>query len=114
VLNSIYAQSEHSSGGGFMTEELRDLAKRMKVQINTMKRIKKITKQQQQQDPQSQSMLDEPGLQRKQTNNTTVSGEDEGSGPLDLNEVYEMFQSIFEGHEERAPEFIAKLKSVRV
>ncbi len=58
-------------------------------------------------------MLDynEPGLQRKQTNNTTVSGEDEGNGPLDLNEVYEMFQSIFEGHEERAPEFISKLKS---
>jgi len=113
VLSSIYTQSEHSSGGGFMPEELRDLAKRIKHNVNPMKKIKRS---QPKQDPSSQSMLEGyviPELQRTHTNNTNGSSEKdhEGPGSLDLNEVYEMFLSIFEGYEECAPDFVHKLKS---
>jgi len=111
VLSSIYSQSEHSSGGGFMSDEIRDITKRIKNHINSIKKIKRGK-----QDPHSHSMLDSnyahPELQRTHTNNTSSSDkEQDAPGALDLNEVYEMFVSMFEGFEDRASEFISKLKS---
>jgi len=108
VLSSIYHQSEHSSGGGFMSDELREIAKRIKNNISSMKKIKRGK-----QDPHSHSMLDAyPELQRTHTNNTSASDKDQDiPSALDLNEVYEMFLSIFGGHEDKASEFISKLKA---
>jgi len=109
VLSSIHNQS-----GGVLNDELKDIVKNIQNQISTLKKPKK---NKQQETSMSQNGLDpNPELQRTQTGDTGSSdkGEQDSITSLDFQEVYEIFLAIFEGYTEKASQFIAKIKNVRL
>ena len=104
VLQSIYNQS-----GGYLHDDLKDLARSIYLQVNLLKKPKrgKIELS------VSHTFSEAAEPTRAQTGNTSASEKEiESLFTLDLAEVYDAFLMTFEGYFEKAKEFVDRVKSV--
>lgn len=103
-----------NQSGGYLPEDIREMSKTIYAQLVTIKKVIKKNKP----ELSASQTLSEPvhELHRSHTENTSSSEKDKDQdqiATLDLQEVYDIFLSMFEGRTAKAADFVARIKNVK-